>query len=357
MVKIITKPDDVSRYLGDIKKLADLLKKEIGFIPYFAYDESIYKENLFVAIIGEEEKFAGFALCGGRFPVRRIFQLAVSSEYRQRGVGTELVKSVVKHAKKKGFRDIVIKVGKELSANKFWEASSFVVDHTKKGGTVHDKVNIRIREIAPSIFSNKTRLQSDLQLAANRISTTPSLHLIDTNILLDVSTKRENSEVSENLLYLVAQGDIRVAISQETITELKRHRKTNNDRVLKIANQLPQFAFDSDDANHVVDRLKNNIFPNQDTLKQSDDSDIKHLATAIQNNAKGFITRDKQILKQEKLLWGEFSLEVLSPFDFLETDNLSKLDAVDLTSLIGDADIISPKLTADVQKKIKENFN
>ncbi len=352
MIKILTDPDKISQYLEDIKKLANSQKEELGFIPYSAYDQSMCKGDLFVATIKQKTRlFAGFILLGGRFPTKRIFQLAVSPQYHRRGIGAELVNAAVKDADKRGFFDIVIKVGERLPANQFWEKAHFVLEQTIKGGQVHSQVNIRIREIRPSLFSTVPQPRSGLHLVVDRIPSRATLYLLDTNILLDVTKERPDSKIAKNLLRLVHEGDIEVAIAQEAIKELERHCQREDDLVLQMANSLRRLSIDN--GKNLMARLSAAVFPDKSNIHKHDASDIKHIATAISNHARGFITRDEAILRKHEILWNKFNLEVLSPADFWSEDESSELDAIALKSVVSERSFsISPELTIDAWEKI-----
>ncbi len=356
MIKIITSPDNVLAYLEDIKALANSQKEELGFIPYAAYEDSPYKGNLFVALLKEQEKesFAGYVLLGGRFPVKRIFQLAVAPQHRRKGVGMTLVDKVVRDAEERGFYDITIKVGKALSANHFWGKARFDLVSTKKGGQLHSLVNIRVREIMPSLFSTGWQTRDSLQLVASRIPSGPTLYLLDTNILLDISNEhREDRRVSQNLFRLVDKGDINVAVAQEALEELKKYHKQEGDPVLTMTNNLPRLDICED--TDLKNRLYEIVFSFKENVSRRDDSDIKHIATAISNNAKGFITRDQSILKKQDALWNEFSLEILSPTDLWEEDEPQEPDGMVLKTIATEENIeILIELTVDSRERIKK---
>lgn len=355
MIKIINSANVVSRYLKDITELADTQKKELGFIPYAAYEQSMYKGNLFTAVstIGREKTaFAGYALLGGTFPGKRIFQLAVSPQYRHKGVGKALVEEIVQNADAEGFSTIGIKVGEQLPANKFWENMKFDVVSTKEGGQMHRRVNIRVREIGLSLFSLEEQPRTDLQSVADNISSSAQLYLLDTNILVDISQNREDSKISRNLLSLVSKGDIKVAIAQKAIDELERHRQSNSDHALDVAYRLPIFRVDNE--KFLIDELKRVLFHGRENITQHNSADISHIATAISNNAKGFITRDKAILGKGKVLQKKFSIQVLSPTDFWDEDDLSELDDITLNSVVTEKKLTILAVDDGARKEIEE---
>ena len=358
MIKILAAPEDIRPYLENIMGLADDQKGELGFIPYSAYRESSFKGNLLVAVFLEKEErvFAGYILLGGRFPTKRIFQLAVVPKYRNKGVGRALVDAAVQEADKRRFHEIIIRVGETLPANKFWEKLQFDLICTVKGGQLHSTLNVRMREIAPSLFSHSMLARPGLQWAADRILSEPTLYLLDTNILLDISTERPDSDASKNLLRLVGRGDIEVAIAQEAIEELQRSRRKSNDTALDIAGKLPRFSLNN--GKDLMTRLRSLVFPGKDEIRRRDESDIKLIATAIFNEAKGFITRDKHILERQEILRDKFSLEVLSPVDFWSEYEIPSAEAIALGSMVKQEElVIQPGLTGSMRTKIMETFS
>ncbi len=360
MIEIITTPDDVLPYLEDVKALADNQKNELGFIPYSAYRESCFNGNLFVATIAEQQgknRFAGYALLGGRFPTKRIFQLAVFSHYRHRGVGKLLVDAVVESADKDHFWKIAIKVGKKLSANDFWGKLQFDLIDTVKGGQSHPIQNVRIREIIPSLFSSvDLPVQPALQLIASKISSGPTFYLLDTNVILDISNQRSGMEASQNLMRLVDKGDIEVAVAEEVADELERHRQKENDFALKMIEDLQRVPLGNE--TELIARLRKIIFPTRDEDNQQSTSDIRHIATAIVSHASGFITRDEAILRKQNVLSDEFSLKILAPADFWEEDELQEFNGLTIDVISTEESFkILPALVDEAREKIANTVN
>lgn len=333
MIKILKRPDEVFPYLKEIGALADSQKNELGFIPYSAYEDSCYKGNLVVAIAeGQkgEDLFAGYVLLGGRYPTKRIFQLAVSPNCRRKGIGKLLVNAVCESAEKLGFYKIVIRVGKTMDANKFWKKSGFILARTQEGGAVHPVLNVMFREIVPTIFSLASQQRTGLRQVVSGIPARPVPYLLDTNIIIDISTKRDATEASENLMLLVGKGDINVAVAQASVNELELYRQLENDLPLNMTDNLPVFSLVHDD--ELKSELRDIIFPSKNDLSQRDISDLENVATAVKYT-KGFITRDGAILRQHETLWNKFSLEVLSPSDFLEESEVRGLSAMEMGAI------------------------
>lgn len=365
MIKIIRNAEKISRcHLGEIKKLADSLKKQLGFIPYSAYEPGGYKGNVFVAVTKQQpEQFAGFVLCGGRGPTRKIFQLAVAEKYRKQRVGSKLVDHVVKDALRRKCSEICIKVGKTLPANKFWDKAGFRLINTIEGGKLHPKINVRFKELVPTVFTPRppavlpSLSQNVLRLAKHVIEPS-ALYCIDTNIVLDMAkSNREHHVVAVNLLQMEKQGEISLAIAPKTIAELEKNQQSDDSKLLNLLARLRRLL--ATEMQDQIDKVCKAIFAHKYHLGLHDEADATLLATAIANKATGFITRDNKILKNHEVLLAKFGIQVLAPEEFWrenESEEL-RLDDLDLKSLVSQKNHqILPQLPEQIEWKIVANL-
>lgn len=111
--------------LKAVKRLADNCRYELGFVRAAALEEAISERRLLVAlnsssIIG----FVHFRCC--RDGHATIYEIAVSPEWRGRGVGKALVKAVTEEAQSKGCSTLLLKCPIDLPANGFYARLAFV---------------------------------------------------------------------------------------------------------------------------------------------------------------------------------------------------------------------------------------
>lgn len=310
-IKILTDPASVIKYKSEIVALADSDTSALGFLPQGMFEPQINKGAVFVAVDEKRGKtsFGGYILLGGKYPARRVFQIAVRPEYRKRGVGKKLLKSAEEAAKEAGFSSICAKVGSGLRlANKFWESQGFANIEKQVGGKVHRVCYIREKRLAPSLLDGYIA-ERNMQMALVRAIETPradSLLVVDTNVYIDAANKEPYAGF---VFKLEERGQIQIARTQFITHEL-RSRKSKNG-VIKLAEKFTELKAPRDNA--VVEQLRKMIFGGK-TLKPSDKADLHSLATAIAESA-DYVTRDKEILRRSKDIRAKFQLHIWSPED------------------------------------------
>ena len=117
------------------------------------------------------------------------------------------------------------------------------------------------------------------------------------------------------------ENDVRIAITTELIAELEKHSpKDKPDPILGLCRSLPRLKMPGTKTlDGYREKLLPIVFPEKaigGNLKANDEADLRHLATAIVENAKGFITSDSAILRASVELESTFGLTVLSPSTF-----------------------------------------
>lgn len=123
------------RDLEKVKRLAQAHRHELGFVREVVLKEAIANRCLFVAVnnlsspfnsrpSSELIGFVHFRFC--RDGHATIYEIAVASNWRKRGVGKELVKAVTIEAKKRGCHTLRLKCPVNLPANGFYSRLGFV---------------------------------------------------------------------------------------------------------------------------------------------------------------------------------------------------------------------------------------
>ena len=118
----------------------------------------------------------------------------------------------------------------------------------------------------------------------------------------------------------------RLAISDELLTELKRHSSGKTDPILDLANTFTAFpvGMDSED-DTVIEKLSAIVFRNKTSLSKNDSSDLRHLRTAITNDLAGLITNDDKVLSAAGEIEKTFGIQVVSSDTFLRTETSGQL--------------------------------
>ena len=262
-------------------------------------------------------------MIGGTFPQARIFQTYVASAYRGSGVGQRLVEEVIKRCERLAYLSIRADVAEDLEqANQFYRDLGFRTVRRKKGGEKSGRTLIvRVRELAtPSLldmaaFGSSAKVAPRIQVST---STEAPLYLIDLNVLFDVTKRRVRASGGGRVFAAAADNSIKVALAEEFIAELERNTRDDlPDPTLELAKKLPRLpAPPVDVTQRLTAEFAPMLFPNRakaGVLTTQDKSDILHLATAVHEGAKGFVTSEKAILAQAAYFSRQHELDVLSP--------------------------------------------
>src|SRR4051812_3499860 len=95
--RILKNPQEVLRYLNDIKVATDANREALGFNAVGVYEDSIKKGRLWAAV-DAKGSYLGHLMHGGRPPQElRIFQIYVGENCRSAGVASSLIKEITKH--------------------------------------------------------------------------------------------------------------------------------------------------------------------------------------------------------------------------------------------------------------------
>ena len=82
---IVDAPTEVTRYLDQVRQLADANRDALGFLPATAYEEAAMRGCLWVVVRRPANKLQGYLFFGDRFPRLRVYQVYVCPEFRSSG--------------------------------------------------------------------------------------------------------------------------------------------------------------------------------------------------------------------------------------------------------------------------------
>jgi GNAT superfamily N-acetyltransferase len=325
--KFLHKREDILPYTTRMWQEGDQEKKSLGFWPPAAYTTAAHSEKIIIAVSKDTNEYAGHIFYGGVFPHARVFQVLVNKKFRKNGLASDLIERLISSLEKHSFSSISAKVATDLlGANHLYDRNGFKIIKTIDGGkTTGRKLHLRGRELnTPSLFSwvPHPEVSNHLSLPLHSPTKSPQ-YLIDLNVIFDAVRKRSNTEAAGTLFKAGFQNLIRIAASEELISELERNSKDkNNDPVLELAKNFWRLAKPSPQKiKEYSDILAPIIFPDRyrdNILTVQDKSDLVHLATAIENGVAGFITSEKNILAANDYLRAEYQIDVISLFDLQE---------------------------------------
>lgn len=320
--RILKQFEQLERYLNEVNTLADQNTNILGFLPKSAYCERALQGKLWVCI-DSDGQYAGHLLFGGNPLSLNIAQLFVSESYRCHGVGARLLHELEAYGVEHNCLSIKARVAADLPANRFWDKHGYRIARQEDGGkTTNRRINIRAKDLdVPSLLDLASlpteTLQSDLvvsAVSALEINT----YAIDVNVVLDLTKERKNEDTIRRLLGFSLYGKGQVCVTAEFVTELQKHSSNfPKDPVLAFAKALPTLPrVSSEVLAPIVEQLAPIVFPDRHRnrqLKDSDLSDLSHLAQCIHHEVTGFITSDGAVLRAQEELYRQFNIQVLSP--------------------------------------------
>ncbi len=225
-----------------------------------------------------------------------------------------------------------MRVAEDLTdAIAFWSAQNFYQQRVVPGSAARKRrIAVRVFELeSPQLFPSSglsTAGQDPLGLQA-QVTGEPPLYLIDLNVLFDLQPRRLRHATAINLFRACNEGTCRLGISCEIRNELRRHQpeQGRTDPMIELITTLPEFVPDLTDKEicTLISDLASIVFPAQfrnGQLSINDKSDLKHLATAINQKLSGFITNEVVMLQAANALQQTYGIQVISPEAFERQD-------------------------------------
>lgn len=332
--QILKKYQDVKPYIDHARKCADSHRKELGFLTPTAYEEQALQNRLWVCVDKEQNKYLGHLLFGGKYPYLKIFQLVVLPEYRKEMIPYSLLIELEDFGVENSFLNITARVAADLPANILWGFFGFKLIRQVEGGRARARtINLRSKELETSSLLSLIELHTKQDCTLIKYSHQPvftsNLYVIDVNVLLDVTRNRPYKKQASAIIRAGLNNDIRVAVTEEFVNELKRtNGGRESDPLLEIACELPIIRVDNKLVlEKIIEELREIIFPGRSSNRKyatQDASDLVHIATCVFAKVDGFITREKAILRAKDELFSKYNLEVLSPSDIEEVSAAHK---------------------------------
>jgi predicted nucleic acid-binding protein len=321
---------DIIPFLDAIRTQADSERNALGFLPEGAYAEAARQRKLILLVSddGQNTSYAGHLLFGGIFPTLRVRQIVIAPKHRRgRHAGT-LLRSLIAQGEKEGYLNVVANVATDLlEANAFYERNGFVSSRLKTGGKSRNRtINVRIFQLeTPSLITymvGGTPPQTT-ELTPKKRSLDIPIYAIDLNVFFDAIKDRTRSEDAGVIFRAALNHQIRIAVSHEFVAELQR-TSTNptNDPILSLAKRLPTLpVHEKSSLESLVAQIAQIVFPERSAagrLKQSDKSDVLHLAHAVASSASGYVTSDEKVLSARDALMSGFGLDIIGLSEFVE---------------------------------------
>lgn len=340
---IVRSEDKARRYWNDVIAATNEHRDALGFLPFAVYESALIAERLWIAAAPGGE-FLGHLLFGGQRPTLKIKQLFVAPAARRQGVARQLINELITFAERNGYGSIRARVAEDLEANAAWEHLGFDVERRERGGeTTGRTLAIRFRRLQP--VGSQLHFLSVCDGPSNRLDAVRALGLpvnradcftLDLNVWLDFVRKRDGFDAARQLMRDAFHGRLRLWFTCEAQRELIRtSRDVDNDPLLRAAMEWPILSLGNDDGlDTLIEKLRATVFPLRSPQRrgaENDLSDLRHLAISIQEGARGFITRERALLRARDQILTEFGLEVLAPSDVIDERELLRAPPLGLS--------------------------
>lgn len=344
---ILTQPQEVISFVGDVTAAADSDKASLGFYPDSVYLEYALKGNIFVAIteLGKQRLYAGHVLFDLRQPRAKVLQVFVDPGHRRLGIAESLISELKIYLSNLQYLSIEARVAEDMTeSNSFWERQNFNVQRLDDGGASRGKrrrkILVRNHELASPQLFGPSGIDVKNPLGFSFLSGTEKpIYLLDMNVLFDLGPRRHRRSDVANLFRAERMQACSLAISSEILEELKRNCPDGKtDPMQDFASILPTYSGPPDDElSELIADLAELVFPDRsqrNALTVNDTSDLKHLATAIFHRLNGLVSSDMSILRAAPSLRTQYGLDVLSPTAF----SLQDTHSVDVTTFGSEQD-------------------
>jgi predicted nucleic acid-binding protein/GNAT superfamily N-acetyltransferase len=307
MMKIVA-IDEISSHLEKVIELAQANNATLGFLPKGAFIGYATRKQILVAL-DDKKNVLGYVLYGTNRKNMLVYivHLCVRRSQRGKGVAKALFDEL-KKATKDAFRGIRVRCRRDYEASTLWPKLGFVATDEMPGRSKRGtKLTIWWFDHGhPTLFTlaDERRTQSKLKVA------------IDANIFYQLQDPPTSSnEESQSLLADWLQENVELCVTNEILNEINRHPdEDERKRGRAFASTFFRLTSTDDEFQKINEDLRD-FFPEQ--MSTSDESDLRQLAWSIAADVQFFVTRDRELLKEDDEIYGRFGTRIVRPSDLV----------------------------------------
>lgn len=308
----------------------------LGFLPEAALRDYFAKDGVLGAKT-DEGKLVGYLLYTTYPDKFRIAQLCVSKNFRRAGIAKMLVNQLKESAENQ--KSIRLNCRRDFPADKMWPKLGFIALDEMPGRSAAGSTLVRwCLTLAPD---------DQLSLFQAKVSDDALDVVIDAQVFFDLDEDEPDSDTTKPSQALFSDflvDSINLWITDELFNEIHRNddpeqRKRSRDRT----HGFPQIKYDSQLAERYEKVLSNLL----SSTRESQRSDILHLAKAAASEVKTFVTRDQDILNKVEGIAEKTGVRVLPPTELIiQLHELSRRQTYISTRISG-SNLEWRRLTAD----------
>jgi len=294
--------------VNDVIRLADQNCGRLGFVPAEALRRAAGQRKILVAI-GAENQVLGYVWYSVTQSTAeaRIHHLCVASDHRKGGVGRRLV-DAIKHCTM-NLRGIVLHCRRDYEdSSRFWRSVGFV-PLAEIRGRGRDETRLTCFRFDHGHADLWTDHRAHL-------AQTKAVAVLDANVFFDLAGESSSTHNESQALRADWVAEYAVLwIADELYAEIDRHsdpiRRHKHRDFARGFHRLSATVPENDAALSVLEQ----ILPT--ARSESDQSDRRHLATAVAGGAHFFISRDRVLLQHAPQIAERYGLSVVSPLEFI----------------------------------------
>jgi hypothetical protein len=299
--------------LSEWRQVLAIAKKQkatLGFLPDSAFGDRARAGRLLIAARGEQ--VLGYTLFdlprSGQIKLRHV---CADPSARGLNLGLQMIDRIAElHPSATG---MIADCRQDYGLEGFWTKARFTPRSERKG-----------RAAGGSILVVWWRQLAQMDLFDSAMALEPGgIAVLDTNVVSDlyapVHSARANRDVARALPSAALDASVMLVVSPQVDLELSRiedpdSRRSQQERSQELV-RLRQLPAADELATRLIDLIGVDVIASDSSLRD----DLVHIADAIANDAKYFVTNDEPLLKHARALVGtEWGLELLRPHQFVE---------------------------------------
>lgn len=317
-------------------------KKTLGFLPKQGFEERAASGTL-IGVVASDDSLRGYALFDLPRAEIRLVHLAVAVSARGSGVARSLVEWIrAEHPSRQGIR---VSCRRDYAANEMWPKLGFAPRAERSGRGHKDSILTTwwLDFGHPTLLTHAFDPSASLPTAA-----------IDMNVFLDLITRRPDGRNSFRLQDPWVAEELELVITEEVLHEINK----GADRTQRESHRLHAAGFRQLTApattwEPIYRRLKSRL-DEYTTLRERDESDLRHVARASAVGAEFLVTRDSGLVKR----WGALAadvagIRVVQPHTLVQLLDQQRRQATYVPAQLAATDLELRKLThADIESAL-----
>jgi len=301
---VFVRPEYGSALATAVINLGDSQSKTLGHFPYSAWEEAFRERRVLAAV--RSDALIGYVLF--RLPRNEVtlVHLAVRPDARGQRVASKLLDELrFAYRARTGIR---ARCRRDYEAHNFWPHYGFVAQANLAGRSA-EKHELTLWWLD----QGATDLTSWAGTSAAKLPV-----LIDVNVFLARHGVMQGGEEGVRRALLRVEEQVEFLIAPETHNELNKNPQSRErEQLLGIAmTQYPRIPIDVDALKMIEADLRNRV--NVKTLSDRDQSDLRHVATAIVADIPILVTRDRKAKNRfSKAAWDIGQVVIIGPDELI----------------------------------------